>query len=87
MAIVHDRAVENQIAKALTWMRHKSELTQEDLAGWMGVSKVTIWNWENGERFPTSLATLRRWASAVGDKLEIKLTAKLTGKDDTDFTF
>ncbi len=86
MAIVHDRAIEDQIAKALTWMRHKSELSQEDLAERLSVSRITIWNWENGATFPTGLSLLRRWAGLVGAKLEIKLTAKIA-KDDTDFTF
>ncbi len=87
VAILHDRGVEDQIAKTLTWMRHKAEMSQDDLAERLSMSRVTIWNWENGATFPAGLSLLRRWASAVGARLEIKLTTKLTGKDDTDFTF
>ena len=87
MADRHNRGIEDQICKTLTWMRHKAEMTQEEMAERLGVSYVTIWNWENGVTFPPALATLRRWASLVGAKLEIKLTAKLTAKNDTKFTF
>lgn len=31
-------------------LRHEKKLTQEELAGKIGVSKITILRWENGER-------------------------------------
>ena len=87
MADSHNRGIEDQICKTLTWMRHRAELESADLAERLGVSRVTIWNWENGVKFPLSLFTLRGWAEAVGAKLEIKLTVKMMSKDDAEFTF
>ncbi len=87
MADPHNRGIEDEICKTLTWMRHKAELEPADLAERLGVSHVTIWNWENCIRFPLALSMLRRWADAVGARLEIKLTIKMAGKDDTEFTF
>ncbi len=87
MADPHNRGIEDEICKTLAWMRHKAELETVELAERLGVSRVTIWNWENGATFPLALVMLRRWADAVGAKLEIKLTAKMAGKDDTEFTF
>ncbi len=88
MAVPHNRGIEDEICKTLKWMRHKAEVRPVDLVERLGVSRTTIWYWENGENFPESLVMLRKWANAVGAKLEIKLTTKLVGRDGkTEFTF
>ncbi len=76
MADHHNRAIEDGLIKTLTWMRVKAELSQQDVAEQLRVSRVSVWNWENAWRFPQSLATLRRWTGAVDAKLEIKIVAK-----------
>ncbi len=83
MADHHNRAIEDGLCKALTRLRHEAGIQPKDLAYRVGVSRVAIWNWENGVAFPLSLANLRKWAESVGAKLEIKLTIR----NDDKFTF
>ncbi len=82
MATPHDRGIEDRLCDTLARMRHKASMQQKVLAYRVGVSHVTVWNWENGFSFPQSLANLRKWAEAVGAKLEIKIT-----RGDDEFFF
>ncbi len=83
MADAHNRAIEDGLCKTLARLRHEARMQQKDLAFRVGVSRIAIWNWESGISFPQSLANLRKWAEAVGAKLEIKLTVR----NDDEFIF
>ncbi len=82
MASRHNRAIEDSLCDVLARMRHEARMQQKDLAYRVGVSGVAVWNWENGIAFPQALANLRKWAEAVGAKLEIKIT-----RGDDEFIF
>lgn len=82
MATPHDRGIEDRLCDTLARMRHQAGMLQKDLAYRVGVSRVAVWNWENGCTFPQSLANLRKWVEAVGAKLEIKII-----RGDDEFTF
>ncbi|RUT68639.1 helix-turn-helix domain-containing protein [Flavobacterium cupreum] len=50
-------------AQDIVKTRKKQGLTQDELAGILGVSKNTIYNWENGSKIPASKITiLTKWA-------------------------
>lgn len=53
----------------LTQYRAANSLSRQDLADQFGVSAVTIWRWEAGERFP-SLRHLPAVAKMVGKSIE-----------------
>jgi transcriptional regulator with XRE-family HTH domain len=76
MASSHDRALEDRLCKALTEMRRKTGVNQQDVADRLGVSRVAVWNWENCITFPQSLANLQRWAAVLGGKVEFRITTK-----------
>jgi transcriptional regulator with XRE-family HTH domain len=52
--------------------RAKAGLTQEAVAERMGTSKCAISRLESAGRHAPSLATLKRYASAVGCELQVK---------------
>ncbi len=53
------------IAKRIREMREKIGLKQEELAALVGVSKNTVWNWENGRREPRS-SEINKLANVLG---------------------
>ena len=53
--------------------RSNSGLTQEEIATLMGTSKSAISRLESGRKQSPSLTTLKKYARAVGCRLEIKL--------------
>ena len=63
---------EFSIAGQLIEARSKANLTQEQVARRMGTTQSVVARLESGHPLP-SLRTLRRYASAVGSKVEIKL--------------
>ena len=66
-------APEFNLVSALICARAAANLTQEDVAKRMGTSQSAIARLESGHR--PSLQSLRRYAAAVGHKVEIHLTA------------
>ncbi len=60
------------IAAQLIEARTKANLTQEQVARRMGTTQSVVARLESGHPLP-SLRTLRRYASAVGRKVEIRL--------------
>lgn len=63
---------EFSIAAQLIEGRMKAKLTQEQVARRMGTTQSVVAQLESGHP-PPSLQTLRRYASAVGGKVEIRL--------------
>jgi DNA-binding XRE family transcriptional regulator len=61
--------------------RHDAKLTQEDIAKRMAISQPALGRLESSltsKKHSPTLATLRRYAAAVGCKLELKLTPMRT---------
>lgn len=69
-----DLAVEYVIASQMLAARNKAGLTQEAVATRMGTTKSAISRLESAGKHAPSLATLKKYAEAVGCNLEIKLT-------------
>jgi len=63
---------EFSIAAQLIEARTKANLTQEQVARRMGTTQSVVARLESGHPLP-SLRSLRRYASAVGSKVEIRL--------------
>jgi DNA-binding XRE family transcriptional regulator len=63
---------EFSIAAQLIAARTKANLTQEQVAQRMGTTQSAVARLESGHPLP-SLRTLRRYASAVGSRVEIRL--------------
>lgn len=66
-------AVEYVVASQMLAARTKAGLTQEAVASLMGTTKSAISRLESAGKHAPSLATLKKYAEAVGCKLEIKL--------------
>ena len=66
-------AVEYVLASQMLAARTTAGLTQEAVASRMGTTKSAISRLESAGKHAPSLATLKRYAEAVGCKLEIKL--------------
>lgn len=66
-------AVEFAVANELLAARTRAGLTQETVASRMGTSKSTVSRLESGGKHGPSLASLKRYAEAVGCKVEIRL--------------
>ncbi|AMV72062.1 helix-turn-helix transcriptional regulator [Desulfuromonas carbonis] len=66
---------EFSIAAQLIEARTKANLTQEQVARRMGTTQSVVARLESGHPMP-SLRSLRRYALAVGNKVEIKLVQK-----------
>jgi DNA-binding XRE family transcriptional regulator len=60
------------VAAQLIEARMKANLTQEEVARLMGTTQSAVARLESGQPQP-SLRSLRRYASAVGGRLEIRL--------------
>ena len=67
-------ATELPVGTRIKRRRQVLRLTQEDLAGRLGVSKSTVANWESGKHFPL------RYLGAVEQELGISLA----GPDEPD---
>jgi transcriptional regulator with XRE-family HTH domain len=66
---------EFSIAEVLIEARTKANLNQEQVARRMGTTQSIVARLESGHPLP-SLRSLRRYASVVGSKVEIRLVRK-----------
>ena len=64
------------LIRELLAARQRSGMTQEAVALKIGTSKSAISRLESGSKHTPSVATLRKYADAVGCELEIKLIKK-----------
>ncbi|MEI6638727.1 MAG: helix-turn-helix transcriptional regulator [Chlorobium sp.] len=64
------------LVRELLAARQQSGMTQEAVALKIGTSKSAISRLESGDKHTPSVATLRKYADAVGCELEIKLMPK-----------
>ena len=67
------RAVEYAVANEMLAARARAGLTQEAVAARMGTSKSTISRLESAGKHAPSLTSLKKYAKAVGCKVEIRL--------------
>ncbi|MDE1985009.1 MAG: helix-turn-helix transcriptional regulator [Alphaproteobacteria bacterium] len=67
-ALEEEFALINELLKA----RARAKLTQTDVARRMGTSQSAVARMEGGH--PPSLSSLKKYAKAVGHKVEIKLS-------------
>lgn len=67
------RAVEYGVAHEMLAARARAGLTQETVAIRMGTSKSTVSRLESAGKHAPSLASLKKYAKAVGCKIEIRL--------------
>ena len=65
--------LEYQVAGQMLQARSRAGLTQDAVAERMGTTKSAISRLESAGRHAPSLATLKRYASAVGCELQVKL--------------
>ena len=65
-------AVEYAIANAMLAARSRAGLTQEAVATRMGTSKSTVSRLESAGKHAPSLTSIKRYAEAVGCKIEIR---------------
>lgn len=68
-------AAESRVGTMIKKRRQAMRMTQEDLAGQLGVSKSTVANWETGKHFP------QRHQGAVEEVLGVSLTGDNPGTD------
>jgi len=68
-ALEHEYGVVAQLLKART----RAGLTQDDVAERMGTTKSAVSRLEGSGKHTPSLATLRKYAHAVGCELQVKL--------------
>lgn len=66
-------AVEYAIANQMLAARSRARLTQEAVATRMGTSKSTVSRLESAGKHAPSLSSIKRYAEAVGCKIEIRL--------------
>ena len=66
-------AVEYAVANEMLTARSRAGLTQEAVAFRMGTTKSTVSRLESGGKHAPSLTSLKKYAAAVGCKIEIKL--------------
>ena len=66
-------ALEYQVAGQMLKARSRAGLTQDAVAERMGTSKSAISRLESAGKHAPSLTTLKRYASAVGCELQVKL--------------
>ena len=65
--------LEYQVANQMLKARSRAGLTQDAVAERMGTTKSAISRLESAGKHTPSLATLKRYASAVGCELQVKL--------------
>ena len=65
--------LEYQIANQMLKARSRAGLTQDAVAQRMGTTKSAISRLESAGKHAPSLATLKRYASAVGCELQVRL--------------
>ena len=68
-----DLEVEYQVADQLIKSRARAGLTQDAVAAIMGTTKSAVSRLEAGGKHAPSLSTLKRYADAVGCRLEVRL--------------
>ena len=66
-------AVESAIANQMLAARSRAGLTQEAVATRMGTSKSTVSRLESAGKHTPSLSSIKRYAEAVGCKIELRL--------------
>ena len=66
-------ALEYQVAAQMLKARARAGLTQDAVAARMGTTKSAISRLEAASKHAPSLATLKRYASAVGCELQVRL--------------
>jgi DNA-binding XRE family transcriptional regulator len=66
-------ALEYQVAGQLLRARSRAGLTQDAVAERMGTTKSAVSRLESAGKHAPSLATLKRYAQAVGCELQVKL--------------
>jgi len=66
-------AVEYAVANEMLAARARAGLTQEAVASLMGTSKSTVSRLESAGKHAPSLTSLKKYAKAVGCKVEIRL--------------
>ena len=66
-------AVEYAVANEMLAARARAGLTQEAVASRMGTTKSTVSRLESAGKHAPSLTSLKKYAEAVGCKIEIKL--------------
>ena len=66
-------ALEYQVAGQMLEARSSAGLTQDAVAQRMGTTKSAVSRLESAGKHTPSLATLRRYASAVGCELQVRL--------------
>ena len=66
-------ALEYQVAGQMLKARSRAGLTQDAVAERMGTTKSAISRLESASKHAPSLATLKRYARAVGCELQVKL--------------
>lgn len=69
-------ALEYQVADQMLKARSRAGLTQDAVAERMGTSKSAVSRLESAGKHTPSLATLKRYAQAVGCELQVKLVRK-----------
>ncbi len=70
-----DLAIEYTIASQMLAARTRAGLTQDAVASRMGTTKSVVSRLESAGKHAPSLASLKRYAEAVGCKLEIRLVS------------
>lgn len=71
-------ALEYEIANQMLKARARAGLTQDAVAERMGTTKSAISRLESAGKHAPSLATLKRYARAVGCELQVKLVRQKT---------
>lgn len=69
-------AVEYQVASQMLKARARAGLTQDAVAERMGTTKSAVSRLESAGKHTPSLATLKRYAQAVGCDLQVKLVPR-----------
>ena len=72
-------ALEYQVAGQMLKARSRAGLTQDAVAERMGTTKSAISRLESASKHAPSLATLKRYASAVGCELQVRSIPQKAG--------
>lgn len=71
-------ALEYQLANQMLKARSRAGLTQDAVAERMGTTKSAISRLESAAKHAPSIATLKRYANAVGCELQVRLVPQKT---------